>query len=121
MMKTCKCGCGKQFEPTRSWQEFYSKEHQVMAQNRRLNEKAKQKRKQRAQQVSTYSSEWYNQPLAEYERQLSHDGVYRLCAAIFESAYKERDREFFGTDMAKLICDSVGVDPQWALMKAWEA
>jgi endogenous inhibitor of DNA gyrase (YacG/DUF329 family) len=120
MKLTCE-ECGAPFESARTWQRFCSSHCQVMAQNRRLNEKAKQKRKQRAQQVSTYSSEWYNQPLAEYERQLSHDGVYRLCAALFESAYKERDREFFGTDMAKLICDSVGVDPQWALMKAWEA
>jgi len=59
-------------------------------------------------------------PLAEYERELCHEGVYRLCAAIMESAYKERDYPFFASDMARLICDSVGVDPALMLKTARE-
>ena len=124
--KICK-QCGDPFTPTRDWQEFCDESCRIRYNNRLINRKAEARHKERieAQKIEQEREQagrraMLDRPVDEYERTICHEGVYMLCAAIMESAYKERDREFFGTDMAKLICDSVGVDPQWALMKAWE-
>ena len=125
-MKTCNCGCGEQFDPARSWQEFYDETHRLRYNNAKKppsetklygRDEARRRAKERrlARKVEALEA-----PLAEHEREICTEGVYRLCAAIMESAYHENDHRFFGTDLARLICDSVGVDPQEVLMKAWE-
>jgi len=124
-MKTC-LECGAEFEPTRDWSRFCNQACRLRYNNAKKppsetqlygRDEARRRAKERrlARKVAALEA-----PLAEYERDICHEGVYRLCAAIMESAYKENDSRFFGTDLARLICDSVGVDPQEVLMKAWE-
>ena len=124
--KICKL-CNDPFTPTRDWQEFCSETCRIKYNNCIINRNAEARRKARveAQEIEQERERaelraMLDEPVSEYERDICHEGVYLLCAAIFESAYKDGDREFFTTDMARLICDSVGIDPQAALMKAWE-
>jgi hypothetical protein len=125
-MKTCKCGCGDPFTPARNWQEFCTPDCRLRyntakrpPSETKLYGRDEARRRANERRLAK-KVEALDAPLSEHEREICHEGVYMLCAAIFESAYKDRDHEFFKTDMARLICDSVGVDPQWALMKARE-
>jgi hypothetical protein len=125
-MKTCKCGCGETFEPTRDWQEFYSvpcrlrynNELRPVSETKRLGRTvARRKAKARRTQQVVAS---IDMPVGASERYLCPEGVYNLCAAIFESAYKEKDRLFFVENWSRFICDSLGVDPQDMIKCAWE-
>ena len=34
-MKTCACGCGEQFEPSRAWQRYLGNDHRLRAKRER--------------------------------------------------------------------------------------
>ena len=125
MTRTCK-QCSAEFSPTRDWQEFcsvpcrlrYNNSLLPMSDTKRLG-RTVARRKAKARRVEQVVAS-IDLPVTEYERDICHEGVYMLCAAIMESAFKDGDREFFGTSLARMICDSVGVDPQDMIKKAWE-
>jgi len=123
--KICKF-CGDPFTPARNWQEFCTPDCRLRYNNAKRppsetklygRDEARRRAKERrlARKVEALEA-----PLAEHEREICTEGVYMLCAAIMESAYKERDYPFFASDMARLICDSVGVDPALMLKTARE-
>ena len=125
-MKTCH-ECGAEFTPTRDWSRFCGQDCRIANNNRRLNALAVERRRRRAErQMAQRDAELddlrplLNAPLTEAERKVCEEGAYNLCIGIMKSAYQDNDREFFGTDLARAICDAVGVDPQVVRQKAWE-
>ncbi len=58
----------------------------------------------------------YQQPMCEPQG-ISTEGAINLSMAIFESAWREKDRHFFHTPLARMIADTAGADLRAAYQK----
>ena len=92
MTRACK-QCGAEFSPTRDWQEFCSVPCRLRYNNElrpvsdtKLHGRTVARRKAKARRVEQVVAS-IDMPVTEYERDICHEGVYMLCAAIMESAF----------------------------------
>ena len=101
--------CRKAFYPKREWQKTCSpecsKEHNAREANKRQKRQRALNKSQRALVATIGDIDAPLEPINP--REMNMDGVFNLCAALFDGAHREHDYEWFESDLARFIIESV--------------